>query len=281
MRRLAVAVLAVAALTLTALSGAELGRSEREQGANDLLYLPNGKYLRVASLGQAPLLADLVYLWAIQFYSDYDRADRFVYVEHVFREVIAELDPHYVDPYWVGALIMSVEAHDLQAALRLLDRGFERNPDEWRLPFIAAWECYHAGEYDRAKRYFEIAERVPGAPPMVSRMRAGMAFRSGRLREAIRLWAEVREDPAADSYSVAIAKKQIRRLTPMADVEELQQAVDRFRNENGHNPESLAQLRERSYIARVPEDPDGRPYLYDPASGHVSYSAQHVLGEDG
>ena len=281
MRRLAVAALAIAAISLTAMSSVELERQAAERGGdNELLYLPNGKYLRVASLGQASLLADLIYLWAIQFYSNYEREDRFRYVEHVFRDVIAELDPNYVDPYWVGALIMSVEAHDLEAALRLLETGFEHNPGEWRLPFIAAWECFHAGDYVRAKSYFEIAERVPGAPPMVRRMKAGMADRSGSFREAMRLWSEVLDDPQADSYSLSIAQKQLRRLTPMADVEELQLAVDRFRKDNGLPPRSLAELLERSYIGRLPEDPDGRPYLYDPVSGRVSSSEQHVLGDD-
>src|SRR3972149_5776995 len=69
--------------------------------ARDLLYLPNGKYLRAVSLGHPGLMADLFYLWAIQYYSDYERGDRYRYVEHVFGSVIGELDPHYVDPYWL------------------------------------------------------------------------------------------------------------------------------------------------------------------------------------
>ena len=37
-----------------------------------------------ASLGQAQVMADLLYLWAIQYYSSYDREDRGRYVEHLF-----------------------------------------------------------------------------------------------------------------------------------------------------------------------------------------------------
>ena len=35
---------------------------------------PNGKYLKAASLGQAPLIADAIYVWSIQFYSAYAAA---------------------------------------------------------------------------------------------------------------------------------------------------------------------------------------------------------------
>ena len=112
-----------------------------------LLYLPNGRHLRTMSLGHAPLAADLLYLWAIQYYSDYQRADRFRFVEHVFGTVIADLDPRYVDPYWLGAMILTAEAGDLEGGLRVLDKGFERNPDAWVLAYLAGFECYRAGQY--------------------------------------------------------------------------------------------------------------------------------------
>jgi len=72
-------------LLVLSIAGAGLARSTlasypQSTGEKDLLYLPNGKYLRVLSLGQAPVVADVVYLWAIQYYSDYDRADRYRYV---------------------------------------------------------------------------------------------------------------------------------------------------------------------------------------------------------
>lgn len=137
-------------------------------GSKDLLYMPNGKYLKAISLGHAPLLADFVYLWAIQYYSDYNQADRYRYVEHVFGDVIAELDPGYIDPYWLGALILTTEGKDEEAGLRLLDRGFEENPSEWILPFLAGWECERFGQFDRAAAYFDRAAKVPGAPPTSS-----------------------------------------------------------------------------------------------------------------
>ena len=62
-----------------------------DDASNDLLYLPNGKHLKILSLGHETLLADMIFLWAIQYYSNYEREDRYRYVEHVFGEVITEL----------------------------------------------------------------------------------------------------------------------------------------------------------------------------------------------
>ena len=80
--------------------------------AHPLLYLPSGKYLKVAALGFDGLLADLLYLWSIQYYGNYDIKDRYTYLERIYDQVITELDPHYLDPYLVGALIMTAEARN-------------------------------------------------------------------------------------------------------------------------------------------------------------------------
>jgi tetratricopeptide (TPR) repeat protein len=264
----------MAALSLRQLETVAATRNTEQE----LLYLPNGKYMKLASLGQAALLSDLVYLWAIQYYSNYNREDRFEFVEHVFSDVIAELDPHNVDPYWLGAMILSVEAHDDEAALKLLDKGFANNPDEWILPYLAGWTAHHAGMYKRASDYFDLAAGVPTAPPVVLRLRAGMIKRMGDVEEALALWTEVVEDPRCDEKSRRIAARQIRELTVRWQLKMLQDAVDRFRTQNGHNPRRLEDLVNVHYISSLPIDPDGAEYLYDSRTGEVSSKAAQILG---
>ena len=77
-----------------------------------IIYIPSGKYLKYATFGYSSLVADLVYLWAIQYYTTYTIVDRFQNLEHIF-SIIAELDPRYTDPYEIGALIAVNEAKDL------------------------------------------------------------------------------------------------------------------------------------------------------------------------
>jgi len=266
--------------TLAGFSRGALDRlAEGTSAEQELLYLPNGKYLKVMSLGHANLLADGIYLWAIQYYSNYERKQRQRYVEHIFGDVITELDPRYVDAYWLGALIMIVENHDLEAGLRLLEKGIERNPEQWILPYLAAWECYHGKQYSRAAAFFEQAAAIPGAPDVVRRMRAGMMTKVGSLREALALWRAILGESASDRLSVVIAKRKIRELETRLDVETLQAAVDRFRKENGHYPSRLGELERRRYIRALPLASDGRPYRYDAATGTVSSKSGRMLGK--
>ncbi len=271
---LAVALAAAAVFARTRLAALDDLRP-RESA---LLYLPNGEFLRVASLGQTSLAASIVYLWAIQYYSDYERSDRYRFVEHVFRNVIARLDPHFVDPYWIGALILSVEAQDLEAALRLLDDGFRANPDRWILPYLAGWECERAGQPIRAAEWFDRAAAVPGAPPQVLRLRAGMMARAGDLREARARWFEVLDDPRSDESSRAIAKRQIRDLTIRIDLAAIDEAVRRFEERHGVRPRRIEDLARSGVLREIPLDPDGEPYDFDPETGRATTRASRVLG---
>lgn len=254
-------------------------RSAARERSDQLLYLPNGQYLKIASLGQAPVLADMIYIWAIQYYSEYERADRFRYVEHVFGEVITELDPHYVDAYWLGALILIVEAGELERGLALLDQGFAANPDQWILPYLAGWECWLARQPGRAADYFDAAAATPGAPPTVRRIRAAMVSRAGDLETALVLWTEILEDSQSDPTSRAIAQRKVRELRVRIDLRDIRAVIERFRSENSRFPGSLEELRERGYIRGVPRHPDSRDYDYDPRSGKVSAPGDRVLGD--
>ena len=279
MRRVLVVLILAAAVSGVVSARAHLVAIDvAERGTKDLLYMPNGKYLKAISLGHAPLVADFVYLWAIQYYADYDRGDRYRYVEHVFGDVIAELDPAYIDPYWLGALILTTEAQDVEAGLRLLDRGFEKNPSAWILPFLAGWECDHAGQFDRAAAYFDKAAKAPGAPPDLFRLKAGMTARSGNLREAIARWQDVLDDPRNDDGARAIATRQIRTLTVRADVHDLDAAIAVYRERNGRTPRSLDDLVRDGIVRALPQDPDGAAYDYDPSAGTVSSHAARLLG---
>jgi len=279
MRKRAAYVLLVAAVSAAGIArGHMVSIEDADRGGKELLYLPNGKYLKLLSLGHAPVVADFVYLWAIQYYSDYSRADRYRYVEHVFGDVIGELDPAYVDPCWLGALILTTEAHDVDAGLRLLDQGFARNPTAWIIPYLAGWECESAKRFEQAAEYFDRAAGVPGAPPQIYRLKAGMTARTGNLREAIERWRDVLRDPRSDDASKAIATSQIRTLTVRADVQDLDAAIATFRERFGRPPSGLDELVHAGVLLALPRDPDGNPYAYDPSTAKITSEASRVLG---
>src|SRR2546428_4356914 len=183
---------ALACLLLAVTVQGRIEGERRSGSVHPLLYLPSGKHLTVMALVFDGLVADVLYLWSIQYYGNYDIRDRYDYLERIYDQVITELDPHYLDPYLIGALIMTTEARQPEMALRLLDKGVERNPDQWIIPFEAGFLCYDdVHGYRRAAGYFEKALRIPGVHPLARRLYAEMYNRAGDKRTSLPEWSEV------------------------------------------------------------------------------------------
>jgi tetratricopeptide (TPR) repeat protein len=273
---MAVLLLVASGLAVAGADGKLRVLEESRPAAHHLLYLPNGRYLKLATLGNASLAADLIYLWSIQFYGDYQAEDRYRYVEHIYGNVVTELDPHYFDPYWIGALILSVETHNLDKALALLDKGFANNPERWIYPYLAGWECSYARQYDRAAGYFRKAASVPSAPPDVARLVAGMYQKQGASQSALEEWARLARK-TKDANVRRIAENRISALKTDLDVAAVRAAVGQYRAARGSWPRRLSQLVTEGFLASEPTTPDGEPYHYDPATGVVGAGPARVI----
>ena len=277
-RRAAITLAILAVAAASAQAGRRLDRARQTGTASaQVLYLPSGRYLKVASLGFPELLADLVYIWSIQYYGNYDASDRFQYLEHVYGSVISELDPHYIDPYLVGSLIMSIEAQDHEMALRLLDKGIAANPREWILPFEAGFTCYDSlGDHARAARYFEQAMRIEGAPGAIRRLHAEMFNRMGDRRTSLAYWREVYQE-ASNDYVKDVSWRHVHDLTIEVHLEDLRAAVQEYRRRFDSWPPDLKALPRAGLLEEVPVDPDGRPYRYDRSTGAVASQSPFSL----
>jgi len=232
-----------------------------------IIYIPSGKYLKYATFGYSSLAADLIYIWAIQYYTTYTIVDRFQNLEHIF-SIIAELDPRYADPYEIGALIAVNEAKDLKLALKILDLGLAKNPDQWIFPFEAGHHAQRAGDYETARKYYEKTTKIPGAPEIAKRLYAASVFRTMDLKESWETWMEVYKT-AQDERTRKIAGKHLYQVKAASDTNLLQEAVRRFRDRYERPPASLEELISHGILSSLPKDLDGKDYIYDPETGEI------------
>ncbi|MFQ6036979.1 MAG: tetratricopeptide repeat protein [Candidatus Aminicenantales bacterium] len=233
-----------------------------------VIYVPSGKYLKLATFGFSGLIADLVYIWAIQYYSDYRVADRYDHLDHIF-SVIAELDPRYLDPYEMGAIIAVYEAKNPYLALKILNRGLEKNPDQWIFPYQAGhYAQMILRDHDLARQYYKKTMGIEGAPPIARRLYADASFKGMDYETAWKIWLEVYET-AEDERIRKIASNHLYQVKSAIDTKNLNQAIQTYRAKYGKNPEDLSQLVASGIITAVPKDYDGNPYLYNRDTGEV------------
>ena len=236
-----------------------------------VIYVPSGKYLKYATFGFSSLAADLIYLWAIQYYSTYTVVDRLKYLEHIF-SVIAELDPRYTDPYEVGALIAAYEAKDLALAYKILDLGLEKNPDQWIFPFLAGhYAQMLAKDFATARRYYAKTMAIEGAPDFTQRLYANAAFKMMDLQTSWETWQEVYKT-APDDRVKKIASNHLYQVKSAIDKKTLEEALAEFKQRYGHYPSELSDLVRARFLSSLPKDLDGQDYLYNPQKGEVKAS---------
>jgi tetratricopeptide (TPR) repeat protein len=235
---------------------------------SSIIYIPSGKFLKFATFGFRPLAADLIYLWAIQYYTTPTIDDRFDHLDHIFA-IINELDPRYQDPYEVGAMIAVQEKRDVQAAFAILDRGAANNPDQWIYPFDAGHiALMNLKDYPLAEKYFAQCMKIPGAPDFVERLRANAIFKKGDLKTSWETWLDIFKR-APDERTKKIASNHLYNVKATIDTAALAGAAAKYRERYGRFPAGLDELVRTGFLREVPKDLDGKDYLYDPGTGQV------------
>lgn len=176
------------------------------------LTLPAGKTVKILSFGFSDLVADMLYIWSIQFYSDYNLTNSYDYIENIYN-LITDISPKYKDPYIIGSVIMAVELKKIKMAIRLLQKAAKNIKGEWIFDLDSG---YYASKYlndhKLAEKYFLKASKVKGAPKVISRMLFHQVYMQDRLDEAWELWSEIlsNSESEAEIHSARLHLYQIK-----------------------------------------------------------------------
>ncbi len=272
MRRTLVSVAVITGLLTVAVTAEyRLGRIPRENPlGRDLLYLPSPEMLEILSIGNPNLVADILYLWSIQYYSQFQPNERFLYLETVYN-LITDLDPRFFDAYRIGALIMQIQTggdeSELQAAVRrLFDKGVENLPESWELGEAAAWDMYMRFKDRRAAlHYAEIAAQVPDAPARIKRM-VGVwrdSESAWTVDDSIAYWRKA-YDEAVDERDSQVCQSKLYDAVVTKDREHLEPLLHAYAQRHGRCAADWQELVRAGLLPQAPLDLVGNPYSIDP-----------------
>jgi hypothetical protein len=245
----------------------EIGRIPREDPlGRELLYLPSPEMLKIMSLGNTGLVADILYLWSIQYYSMFRPNERFLYLETIYN-LITDLDPLYFDAYRIGALIMEIQTGGDQARLKktvrgLFDKGLGNLPGSWQLAEAAAWDLFmRFHDQEAALHYAEIAAVHPDAPGRIKRM-VGVwrdKERAWTIDDSIEYWKRAVDD-ADDEYDRTMCVSHLYDAVTAKDRRALEAVLAYYSERHGSCAESWGDLIRTGLIREVPLDLVGNPY---------------------
>jgi len=150
-------------------------------------FLPPPPSIERFSAGYNDVIADVLWLRLIQDADTCDRpgaAGQRCQSEKgwVFQmlDAITKLAPKFAAPYWHGATILSVLVGDKEGARIIFERGMESFPNDWQLPYRAAFHALeNLGDVQKAAELLVQAGKN-GAPQWVFALSARLYTKRGQ-----------------------------------------------------------------------------------------------------
>lgn len=274
-KRIAGQVLCGVALLAGASGLLEVLDRDRTAGARaeQLAYLPKGEYLKLAVLGYRQVVADLIWLQAVQHIgSKRDTQLGYTWTYHAV-DVLTDLDPTFVPPYQATGIFLGVLAGRHEESVAILKKGIEHNPASWQLPFLAGYISYYE-RCDSAAggEFFRIAARVPGAPAYLPQLAARMTVESGDSSAALEFLERFSRSVADERVREALYRR-MKEVVQEQDLRLLEDSITRYRARHGQAPAKLDDLLLRGFLSRLPVDPLGGQYELNSLTGAVSASS--------
>lgn len=231
--------------------------------------LPSGKILKILSFGNQNFLADMIFIWSIQFYSTYHFKNRFEFVEDIFN-IITDLDTQHKVAYYIGSIIMTLEAKEFNKAIKLLQKGSKNMKNEWVFDYESAYIALKfLKDYQLAEKFYFKASKNPDAPSIIRRMGAHMVYMRDNLSYAYNLWMGIFRN-AENTLEQNVAKNHLYQIKFEMDKRFLEQQINSFQTLYGRFPEDLEELKDRGMIENVYQDFDGNDYIYDSNTGTIT-----------
>jgi hypothetical protein len=269
--RNALALAAAVALGWGAFAVGERARTSRltASNPNELMYLPESRVLRAAALGYTNLLADVIWLRAIQYYGEHRLTDRnYPQAERLF-QTIYDLDPAFKGATRFGSIVLAQDARDPEGGLRLLERAERDDPNAWEYPFDQGFiHQTIRKDYKEAGEGYRRASLRPGAPDLAARL-AGLTYaRLGDRGASREVWRSILQNPPNEMMR-RVAERGLKNLAMEETEEKLTAAVAQFQKARGRYPKEWKEVHEAGFLKAPPVEPYGGKYFVDASTGKV------------
>lgn len=134
-------------------------------------------------------VSHLFWIETLQYYGDFNNAPSRYPRMFEYCRITADLNPHFLKPYELGASVLAFQVHRPQEATELLLRGIEANPAAVRLKLLLAAIGYlNVDQYKSILPLLEGILQSGDAPPMMVNILANTYQKVGRWDDAVRVW---------------------------------------------------------------------------------------------
>lgn len=229
------------------------------------LALRSGNLVKQMSLEYTPLMGAIYWTRAVQYFGEkHHLHDQNLELLWPLLDITTALDPHLLPAYRTGSIFLSDSpprgAGQPDLAVKLLERGIQANPDQWRLyQDLGNVYYFDKKDYAKASETFAKGGDLPGALIWMKSMAATIAAEGESLETSFFLWKQV-YDAAKEPQSKETAAQHLRLLQAQRDCQEIGRLVAVYQKQTGIRPSKITDLVRAGLLKGVPVDPKGYPY---------------------
>ncbi|MFZ0580631.1 MAG: hypothetical protein WAN72_24530 [Candidatus Acidiferrales bacterium] len=234
------------------------------------LVLRSGPMLEKLSLGYGPLMADIYWTRAVQYFGNHmERRSHSFDLLAPLLDIATTLDPKLLIAYRFGAVFLAERppggAGRPDLAVDLVKKGIVNNPDEWHLNYDLGLLYYmRLKDYQKASEAFLDGSKNPAAPGELMKIMAARVAENGESLETSRLiWAELYNSTKDESVRKR-ALFHVQALDAQMELKKLNESSEEYWKKFGRFPTSIQELRDAGLVQGDLKDPAGYPYVMGP-----------------
>jgi len=255
------------------------------------LWLQSGSVADRVFLGYKNLVADVYWMRAVVYYggsrrhsaaqqesgaapsANFDQLDTLL-------NLVTSLDPHFKVAYRFGAIFLAdtypAGPGRPDLAIALLQRGIERDAARWEymedIGFVYYWWIK---DFQKAAEWFKRAGEQPDAPSWLAPLAATTLAQGGHREGSRLLWMQLANSDL--DWVRRDAALRLQQLDAMDTISQLTPVLRRFVERERRYPSSWEELVEAEHLPRVPTDPTGVRFYFDPKVGYIDVSRKSTL----
>ncbi|PYS48895.1 MAG: hypothetical protein DMF68_11690 [Acidobacteria bacterium] len=166
----------------------EINRPPADQGVEEERLYVTGAAARRMSLSFNGLVADWYWMRSLQYVGRKVMAQEDniqlsslaalnLKLLYPLLDTATTLDPQFISVYEYGGVVLPEINADY--AIKLLRKGIENNPAEWRLYYHLGYIYWQRKDYNAASEVYREGAKLPGAPEWMKQMSARMKAEGG------------------------------------------------------------------------------------------------------
>jgi tetratricopeptide (TPR) repeat protein len=263
----------------------EKNRPPIPAGYEDEDLVLKGAKLKDFSLGLNGLIADWYWMQSLQYLGGKfaknpdvkininDMRELNLTLLYPLLDNASSFDPQFLGVYEYGAVVLP--AVDTAQAIKIVEKGIENNPKEWRLYNQLGYIYWKNEEYEKAANAYENASKIEGASPLMKAMVAKMKTEGGSRETARAIYTQMFEE-APDTNTKQTAELFLSKLDALYEMDEINPVLQNFKQKNNRCANDLREILPLLTNVKLPDnkdfridnnknlvDPSGAPYILD------------------